>query len=84
MKKLRLSLLLLVILLCGCTMGHLITTDPNSKIVTEVDYRYFLQNKQWGATFPGGTKIEFNNTNQAITDLANAVKILADKFPVTP
>ncbi len=84
MKKLQLSLLLLVILLCGCTMGHLITTDPNTKIVTEIDYKYFLQNKQWTATTPGGLKIDFNNTNQAITDLASAVKELATKVPVTP
>ena len=68
--------------LSGCTMGHVITTDPNTKITTEINYKYFLQNKIWSATLPGGTKIDFNNTNQAITDLANTIKILADKFPV--
>ena len=81
MKKLRLSLLLLVILFCGCTTMKA-TISPN-KTVT-LNYKYLLQNKTWTVVMPDGGKIEFNNTNQAITDLANAVKILADKFPVTP
>jgi len=78
------TMLLITLFFCfyGCTVGHLVTTDPNTKITTEINYKYFLQNKIWSATLPGGTKIDFNNTNQAITDLANTIKILADKFPV--
>ena len=74
-------LLLLVIFLCGCTT--LTATISPDKTVT-LNYKYLLQNKTWTVIMPDGSKIDFNNNNQAITDLANAVKILADKFPVTP
>ncbi len=82
MNKLRLSLLvLLVILLCGCTT--LTATIAPDKTVT-MKYKYLLQNKTWTVVMPDGSKIDFNNNNQAITDLASAVKELAAKVPVTP
>jgi len=74
-------LFLLAILCCGCTTMKA-TISPD-KTVT-LNYKYLLQNKTWSVIMPDGSKIDFNNNNQAITDLANAVKILADKFPVTP
>ena len=79
MKKLL--LILLVILLCGCTTMKA-TISPDKTIT--LNYKYLLQNKTWAVIMPDGSKIDFNNNNQAITDLASAVKILADKFPVTP
>jgi len=74
-------LLLLAILFCGCTT--LTATISPDKTVT-MKYKYLLQNKAWTVVMSDGTKMEFNNNNQAITDLINAINNLAAKVPVTP
>jgi len=58
------------------------TISPDKTIT--LDYKYLLQNKTWTVIMPDGSKIDFNNNNQAITDLASAVKELAGKVPITP
>ena len=74
-------LLILVFLFCGCTT--LTATVSPDKTVT-LNYKYLLQNKTWTVVMSDGTKMEFNNNNQAITDLINAINNLAAKVPVIP